>query len=192
MPRSGKSTLTALFRDLAKGLEQQMYFWGRDAQHAEGNLFVRTGFSKRPSTGLKGTSCYRLPWQGGAIELHGSHAGWLGKSGGMIYIRPFRRCVHWHEASPPVPGKYPNQCYSGGDYASLYSVSRPFFTWWIAHEEEVRHLTAGGYRESCHQLFKKLPRSRPWLPPKEATRWVTGLRDDPASLPRARRFTEHS
>ena len=35
-------------------------------------------------------------------------------------------------------------------------------------------------------------RSRPWLPPKEATRWVTGLRDDPASLPRARRFTEHS
>ena len=28
--------------------------------------------------------------------------------------------------------------------------------------------------------------------PKEATRWVAGLRDDPANLPRARRFTENS
>ena len=41
--------LSPLFRVLATGLRQQMFFWGKDAMHPEGNLFVRTGFDKRPS-----------------------------------------------------------------------------------------------------------------------------------------------
>jgi hypothetical protein len=49
--------LSPLFRDLAAGLFQQMFFWGKDVVHPAGNLFLRTGFEKRPSTGLTGTSC---------------------------------------------------------------------------------------------------------------------------------------
>ena len=65
-----------------------MFFWGKDAIHPQGNLFLRTGFRKRESTGLQGTSCYRLPWQNGALELHGSHAGWLNFDGGIFFLRP--------------------------------------------------------------------------------------------------------
>jgi hypothetical protein len=190
MPPSKSPPLTALYRDLAAGLHQQMYFWGKDAEHSEGNLFLRTGFQKRPSTGLKGTSCYRLPWRNGAIELHGSHAGWLSEEGGMLFIRPLRRCVRWCGATPPVPGKYPRDCFSARTDELLQRLTRPFLDWWLAHEKEVQRLTSGTYRESCHRLFKKLPRSRAWLRPESATRWVIGLRDCPAELPRARRFEE--
>ncbi len=190
MPRPGATPLTALYRDLAAGLQQQMFFWGKDAEHAEGNLFIRTGFEKRPSEGLTGTSCYRLSWGDGAIELHGSHAGWLGKEGGMVYIRPFQRCVRWFDIAPPVPGKYSRSLYSSGSGEELHRLSRPFLDWWLAHERKVSEMTSPGYRALCHRLFKKLPRGRTWLRPEAATRWVAGLRDSPEDLPRARRFTE--
>ena len=70
------SRLGGLLRDLTAGLKQQMFFWGRDVVHPDGNLLVRQGFSKSPSAGLQGTSCYGLDWQGGRIELHGACAGW--------------------------------------------------------------------------------------------------------------------
>lgn len=192
MRTPGATPLAALYRDLAAGLQQQMFFWGKDAEHPKGNLFVRTGFEKRPSGGLTGTSCYRLTWGDGTIELHGSHAGWLGKEGGMIYIRPFQRCVRWLDIDPPVPGKYSRDHYSTGSNMELHRVSRPFFDWWLAHERKVNEMTPTGYRDSCHRLFKKLPRGRAWLRPEAAIRWVARLRDSPGDLPRAKRFTEYS
>lgn len=107
MHTSAACRFSPLFRDLAAGLNQQMFFWGKDAILPEGNFFVTTGFTKRPSPGIQGTSCYRLPWQGGAIELHGSHAGWLGTDGGFFFIRPLARCVRWLSPTPPVPGQWP-------------------------------------------------------------------------------------
>ena len=59
-----------------------VFFWGRDVVHPDGNLLVRQGFSKSPSAGLQGTSCYGLDWQGGRIELHGACAGWYPRDGG--------------------------------------------------------------------------------------------------------------
>lgn len=184
------SNRNAAFRDLAAGLQQQMYFWGKDAEHADGNLFLRTGFEKRPSAGLKGTSCYRLPWENGAIELHGAHAGWLGEGGGMLYIRPLHRCVQWLDPEPPIPGEYPGDRYSSKPDGILQNLMRPFLDWWISHEREVLRLAGASYRESCHRVFKKLPRSRAWLRPPLATRWVIALRDHPEDLPRAKRFDE--
>ena len=192
MPPPAAAPMTALYRDLAAGLHQQMYFWGKDAEHSEGNLFERTGFQKRPSTGLQGTSCYRMEWENGAIELHGSHAGWLSEQGGMLYIRPYHRCVRWHEAAPPVPGKYLQKHFTGKSDEMLHTFTRPFLSWWLDHEKKVRKLTRAGYRERCHRLFKKLPRSRAWLRPEDAIRWVTGMRDNPANLTRARRFNEET
>ena len=43
--------------DAARGLGQQMVFWGLDVRHPEGNRLVHSGMTREPSTGLKGTSC---------------------------------------------------------------------------------------------------------------------------------------
>ena len=182
--------LSPLFRDLAVGLGQQMFFWGKDVVHPEGNLFVRTGFEKDSEAGNQGASCYRLPWQGGSIELHGSFAGWLGSGGGFFFVRPLGRCVRWLDSTPPVPDQWPREHYASKADETLYSPARPCLNWWLDHEAEVTRLTGSDYREACFQHYKKLPRSRAWLSPDLAIRWVTGLRDDPEDLPRARRFAE--
>lgn len=46
------SRLGGLLRDLTAGLTQQMFFWGKDVVHPDGNLLVRQGFAKSPSAGL--------------------------------------------------------------------------------------------------------------------------------------------
>jgi len=184
--------LSIHFRDLAAGMHQQMYFWGLDAMHPDGNLFVRTGFHKRQSEGLRGTSCYALPWSGGRIELHGSHAGWFGEDSGFLFIRPLGRCVRWCDGHPPVPGDWRADHFDGRADESLYLLARPFLDWWLAHELEVARLAGDAFREVCYRQFKKLPKSRSWLPPAAANCWVACMRDDPQSLPRARDFSADS
>jgi hypothetical protein len=176
------------FRDLAAGFDQQMFFWGRDAIHPDGNLFVRSGFQKRASTGLQGTSCYSLPWQGGIIELHGSHAGWIGEGGGFLFVRPLKRCVRWLDTSPPVPGVWPQEKFNTTDSAGLHALAIPFLDWWIAHEREVARLAGPRFRDNCYRQYRKLPKTRPWLTPATAIRWITTFRDAPESLTRARKF----
>ncbi len=75
---------SAILRDFSAALVQQMFYWGMDAAHSGGNIFQKRGFCKSPSSGLKGTSCYSLPWEGGEIFLTGSCVGWFpkGVSGG--------------------------------------------------------------------------------------------------------------
>lgn len=181
-------SIAPLFRDLATGLRQQMFFWGKDVVLSDGNLFVRTGFHKRPSAGIQGTSCYSLPWHGGTIELHGTHAGWFGDGEGFLFVRPLQRCLRWLGGTPPAPGQWPRQSYSSRPDARMHALARPFLDWWLSHEEKVRELTSPRYREACYRHHRKLPGSRAWLTPTDSVRWVRGFRDDPARLPRARRF----
>jgi hypothetical protein len=183
-----QASIPNLLRDLAAGFQQQMFFWGRDAIHSEGNLFVRSGFHKRHSGGLQGTSCYSLPWQDGSIELHGSHAGWFAKSGGFLYVRPLRRCVRWLDGTPPIPGTWPSEQYQSASDDALYKLAMPFIDWWLNHERIVSQLAGLRYRQECFRLFKKLPKTRGWLAPEDAIRWITALRDEPANLSRAARF----
>ncbi len=164
-----------------------MFFWGKDASHPAGNLFIRTGFEKRPSSGLQGTSCYSLPWREGMIELHGSHAGWFGRGGGFLFVRPLLRCVRWLEETPPVPGSWPRECYDPAADDSMHAMAVPFLDWWLEHEHAVARLAGIRYRQECHRQFKKLPKTRAWLAPDDAQHWITGLRDAPETLPRASR-----
>jgi hypothetical protein len=179
--------LSVLFRDLAAGFNQQMFFWGRDAIHSAGNIFICSGFQKRASDGLQGTSCYSLPWQGGSIELHGSHVGWFGKSGGFLFVRPLRRCVRWLGETPPIPGNWPRERYQSAADDALYKLAVPFLDWWLEHERNVAEFAGVRYRQECYRQFKKLPNTRAWLAPYEAQSWITGLRDTPETLLRANR-----
>ncbi len=183
-----QTPISNLLRDLAAGLHQQMFFWGRDAIHSDGSIFIRSGFHKRVSDGLKGTSCYSLPWQGGNIELHGSHAGWFGQGGGFLFVRPLRRCVRWLDKNPPIPGTWPRGQYQSAADDALYKLAVPFLDWWLEHERIVAQLAGVRYRQDCYRLFNKLPKTRAWLAPQDAVSWITALREEPETLARANRF----
>jgi hypothetical protein len=178
-------SLSPQMRDLANGFTQQMYFWGCDVIHSSGNLLLSSGFSKRTSSGLKGTSCYSLPWRGGRIELHGSHAGWFGDTGGFLFIRPLARCVRWLDGRPPVPGEWPASCYDSRADDEMHAVAVPLLDWWLDYETTLTDRVDPTYRATCHRQFKKLPRTRAWLAPAEASHWISKLRNDPYSVPRS-------
>lgn len=191
-PVSTDARLGACLHDLTDGLRQQMFFWGRDVMHPDGNLLEASGFTKRQSTGLQGTSCYRMPWRDGHIDLHGACAGWYGGAGSFVFIRPIDRGVGWRGDEPPVPGHWDPDRIEALAPPTLRERLSPFLDWWIAYEEAIHHRCGPAYRERCHREFKKAPRSKPWLKPELAQRWLRAFREDPHTLPRARRFVRTS
>jgi hypothetical protein len=70
----------------------------------------------------------------------------------------------------------------------LHACAGPFLDWWVHSVRRLDDLLGGSYRTNCFRHFKRLPKSKLWLPPAEATRWVARLRDDPSAVERAKRF----
>lgn len=177
-------------RDVTAGLKQEMFFLGRDVTHPSGNLLVRAGFERRPSGGLQGTSCYGLPWQDGRIELHGACAGWYPADGGpgFVYIRPLGRCIPWIGGKPPIPGEWIAGTGRSTDPSALRAAGLPFFSWWLSWEEQIMRSWGLDYRTSCYRHFRKLPKSRAWLPPQAAIDWLGYFLADPMGTARSSRF----
>jgi hypothetical protein len=178
-------------RDLSAALIQQMFYWGMDAAHSGGNVFQKRGFRKSPSTGLKGTSCYSLPWQGGEIFLHGACVGWFppGNDGGFLFIRPSGRCHIWKGRELPVPGKWPSDTLAPVNPVDHVSAFAPFLSWLLDHEETIRREMGEAYRAACHRKYRSLPKSRPWLAPADGEAWLRIFLSNPAAAPAAKRFS---
>lgn len=178
------------FRDLAEGIQQQMYFWGQDVTRPEGNFLVAQGFSRSPSTGLKGTSCYRRDWQGGTIELYGSCAGWYGPDGGFTFIRPWKRCAIWlSEETTPIPGSWQKELiHRSASKAELYQASLPFLDWLISYEYAVLGRFGRGYRQKNYWKYSKIPKARAWVNPETALSWFRCFRERPEELVRPRKL----
>lgn len=168
-----------------------MFFWGMDAAIPSRNLFQKSGFIKSPSMGIKGTSCYSLPWQGGIIFLHGACAGWLPENGdpGFVYIRPFERCFLWLDSEPPIPGTWPEENLSTIDLVDDFSVLAPFLDWWLTHESWISAEMGSAYRTNCQRKYKSLTKSKLWLAPDNAIAWIQLLLENPATTPRAKQFS---
>ena len=183
----------ALLRDLNAGFAQQMFFWGMDAAIPSRNLFQKSGFAKSPSPseGIKGTSCYSLPWQNGHIFLHGTCVGWLSEKGGpgFIYIRPSEKCFLWLGPEPPVPGTWPEEMIAPLDLSEDIGILTTFLSWWLAHESWVSAEMGTAYRAKCHRKYKSLPKSKPWLSPVDSVAWISLFVENPAATPRAKRFS---
>ena len=87
--------LRFLLADCAKGFYQQMYFLGRDVSHPDGNQLQAYGFSRTPSMGLKGTSCYTYESANSIIELYGSCAGVYADDLRVVFLRKRCRFYQW-------------------------------------------------------------------------------------------------
>jgi len=156
----------------------------------EGNFLVEQGFERSPSQGIKGTSCYRLEWKGGHIELYGACAGWYGSDRGFTFIRPRRRCAIWLSGDvTPVPGQWqPEFIDKEAKKAELYSASLPFIDWLISYEHAVLARFGRGYREENFRRYKKVPKARVWVEPQVALRWFQCFLETPEDLVRPKRL----
>lgn len=164
------STPLLVLNDAARGLAQQMVFWGHDVRHPAGNSLVRFGLSRTPSSGLTGTSCYSMEWEGGLIELHGAVASWTPSAGGTgcMFCRDRGRIDLWRGHVPPVPGK---QHGTSGTPELRHEAFLPFLRWLVCYEQWVAENLGSEWRTGCWRAIKKLPKGKPWLPPATALQW---------------------
>lgn len=159
-----------LLNDAARGLTQQMVFWGQDVRHAEGNMLLEFGLKRNPSQGLKGTSCYTSSWENGLIELHGAVASWSPPTGqtGCIFNRNQAVIALWNSTRPPVPGK---QMGSTGNAEARWLAFHPLMRWLVNYESWVLKTHGLEWRQSGWRNLKRLPKGKPWLPPHLALKW---------------------
>lgn len=178
-------------RDLAEGIQQQMFFWGQDVAHPTGNILVKQGFERLSSLGLKGTSRYRRKWQGGHIELYGACAGWYGADRGFTFIRSRKRCVIWLSSeSTPVPGAWEDQFIDKeATKEELYHASLPFLDWLLSYESTIPNQFGRAYREENHRKYSKVPKAKAWVEPDAALRWFQDFRHAPKKLLRPKKYS---
>ncbi len=176
-------------RDLAQGLQQQMFFWGQDVLRPTGNFLKEQGFQRSPSKGLQGTSCYRLAWQSGHIELYGACAGWHGPEGGFTFIRPRRHCYLWQSGEEtPLPGAWQKGLLKSATKTELHAASLPFLDWVIEYEEAVLARFGHAYRRENFHKYRKVPKAKQWVEPSAALQWFKCLRHSPSNLQRPKHY----
>ncbi len=186
------SRVRSLLRDAARGLGQQMFFWGCDARHREGNLMTRAGMKRiaRNERGGEGSSRYRMEWEGGRVEIHSFCAGWYGGRGregeGVIFIRGQERIFSCAGGQPLTPGRYERGRMTGESVDEVIRLARPFLGWVLEYERRVRQLAGESYREECRELYGRKVHGRAWLPPAMAERWYRSFLQMPERTGRPR------
>jgi hypothetical protein len=183
------SRVRGLIRDLTDGLAQQMYLWGRDVRHPDGNALVRAGMQRiaRIESSGEGTSLYRLERNHGWIELHSFCAGWRphdSTKNGMLYIR---RCHRIFLASGQMtPGRYDMSRLRSGTIEEMATVCNPFLRWWAEYEKWVAQELGKAWRKACWRDYIKLRHARPWLSPVQAVDWLLAFLENPRTADRPR------
>lgn len=188
-----RSQVRALVRDLAGMLLQQMFFWGRDAQHAGGNLLVRLGAQRlaREHQCGEGSSRYRFAWKSGTVELHSFCAGWYpndATASGVIFIRGRERFFDCAGALPLTPGHYEEGRFRFANADEMLVLLRLLLTWLVDYERRVKAATCPDYRDRCFALYRQHGHSQPWLPPDDARCWLAQWLASPDHTPRAKHF----
>ena len=155
----------ASLNDAARGLAQQMVFWGHDVRHPGGNALVRFGMSRTPSPGLTGTSCYSMPWENGRIELHGAVASWSPNAvgNGCIFSRDRARIDLWKWDRPPIPGR---EYGTHAPLADRWLAFQPLLRWLIAYEEWVDQTLGTEWRGACWGPSSVCRRENPGCHPR--------------------------
>ena len=182
-----KQTSLGFLNDLSNALGQQLFFWGCDVVHSRGNLLCEFGLERYKPEGIKGSSCYRTTYKQDIIELHGLCVGRYSKHRpSFFYTRQYRRCWVYDTCTPPLPGKYNEERINKKNINAIETASRCFLEWWLEYETWIAKTTNPDYRQKCYQSFRKLPKSKPWLPPRDALSWLRMYRNEPNTVPRAK------
>ena len=180
-----------LLNDFTKALGQQLYFWGCDARHPRGNLLCEFGLERRKEEGVTGSSCYSMSYNDDIIELHGLCVGRYSKTNpSFLYTRQHKSCWVYEDSRPPVPGCYNRELINTKSIERVEQASRAFLEWWLEYEAWVTTHTDAGYRQHCHQLFRRKSKASSWLKPADAQAWLQQYMDSPETLQRAKRWKQ--
>lgn len=188
-PPATPSRRRSLVRDACGCLQQQMFFWGCDARHREGNLLVRFGMTRlgREENTGEGSSRYRMDWRDGTVEVHSFCAGWYPRfDEGVVFIRNRERLYSCSGDEPLTPGAYEEERHTALNADAMLNLSRPLVEWVSEYESWVHAQTTSGYRQKCWMKLLSRMGGKPWLPPEQAETWRRSFVQDPASTPRAR------
>jgi hypothetical protein len=184
-----ESRVRGLIRDFTDGLAQQMYLWGRDVRHPDGNALVRAGMQRiaRINNEGEGSSLYRLERNQGWIELHGFCAGWRPhdpQANGMLYIRRCHRI--FLACGSMIPGRYDMSRLRSGTADEILLTGETFLRWWVDYEKWVVQELGADWRKDCWRDYVKLRHARPWLSPVQAVDWLLEFLEKPLQTPRPR------
>lgn len=166
-----------------------MYFLGKDVMHPRGNQLQAYGFSKSPSKGLRGTSCYTYESEGEIIELYGSCAGFYSKQprvssrvdSKVVFLRRRCRFYQWLPEHRAVAGLWSQEDIIIPEPTEMLALLTPLLEWWDSYEQWIEERFGEQYREKCYAEWNKVNKSRAWLPPQLAREWIQGLLSQKAS-----------
>ena len=182
-----QKTSTGLLKDFSNALAQYLFYWGRDVTHPQGNLLCKFGLEKYKRKGVSGSSCYKMNYQGDIIELHSFCVGrYSQKKPSLLYTRQDHKCWVYKDDRPPPPGQYNPTLINKSSIEKLEVASRNFLEWLLDYESWVAANTHRDYRTNCYASFKRLPRSRTWLPPQDGLLWLHDYMHKPDTLSRAK------
>ena len=187
------SNSIGLLNDFTTGLGQQLYFWGCDVVHPDGNLLCEYGLERRKEESVTGSSCYRTEYKNDIIELHGLCVGRYSEDKpSFLYTRKYRRCWVYEDSNPPLPGFYDKKLIQKKSVDQLEVASRRFLEWWLEYESWIAVRTDPDYRKNCFRSYRKLPKAKIWLKPNDAIQWLQTYLDSPTTLKRAKRWKADS
>ena len=167
--------LKILLKDCAKGFYQQMYFWGKDVTHPKGNQLQTYGFSKSPSKGLPGTSCYTHESEHGTVELYGSCAAFYPNhpdQPNIVFLRERTRFYQWISPEKLIAGLWDQEDLKAIDPATMLHALTPFLEWWMDYERWIEAHHGEPYRDKCYHEWSKVNSKLRWLKPQLARQWI--------------------
>ncbi len=187
--KTTNSSPLGLINDFKNALGQQLYFWGCDVVYPKNNLLCEFGLEKNLSEGKGSKSCYRMQFNNDIIELHQLCVGRYSEDKlSFLFTRQFRRCWLYKDSSPPQPGIYDKELIHTHPISEVEVSCRRFAEWLIQYESWVAKNTPSSYREHCFKSYKKIPKSKSWLPPDMAIEWFKKFVEDPRSLERSKEW----
>lgn len=144
---------------LAELLDQQLWFFGRDIQHPEGNLLLRFGFAReRPPVAVSGTSRYRIITPTGSLTLWGWGALWRDDQPLSLLMRRHGPRPRLVPAAASLDHVWAHTAFAdaraaiGDDLARLGLLLADFASWVHAYERWVRETYSESWRRECAAL----------------------------------------
>jgi hypothetical protein len=144
---------------LAELLDQQMWFFGRDIQHPDGNLLLRFGFDRsRPPVAVSGTSRYIIATHAGVLVLWGWGAVWRDADPLALLMRRHGPGPRLISARSPLDDVWAHTALAGtparsdADRARLDALLTDFAGWVSEYEQWARATCGEPWRQECAAL----------------------------------------
>lgn len=140
-----------------KLMEQQLWCWGRDVEHPNGNLLIKFGFERHRDCNTEDRStCYRLDQDQLHVSLWGFGMFFGQRELGGIYLNRFDFCPYWapiESISLAIhwPDELPVFARPNGksQWQRARKVWKSCLLWIAQYETWVRSNVGTAYRREC-------------------------------------------